>query len=208
VGVVGDLRQQATEREIVPATFVALRHAYWPLLSFALQTGGDPVALAAAARAALARVDPQQIVGQVATLESRIDTARSEPRVRALLLGGFSASALALAALGLFGLLAQDVAQRTREIAIRMALGAGPADVVGEVVRRGFGLAAAGLAIGALVALEGGSAVKSRLYGVEPTDPLALLVTAAVLFAVAGAASFGPARHATRVDPITALRCE
>ena len=208
VGVVGDLRQQATQAEPVPETFMALRHAYWPLLSFVVQAEGDPAVLALAARTVLQRVDPEQMVGRVATLESRLDTARSEPRVRTLLLSGFSASALALAALGLFGLLAQDVAQRRREIAIRMALGAGPGAVVAKVVGRGLGLATLGLAAGATLALEGGEAVKSLLYGVEPTDPVALLGTAVVLFAVAAAASFGPARSATRVDPMTALRCE
>lgn len=208
VGVVGDLRMQITDRRPVPETFVSRTHTYWPLLTFAIQASGDPLALAPAVRAAVQRVDPQQVVRRLEPLPSRLRGAETEPRTRALLLGGFSAAALLLSAIGLFGLLAQDVTQRRREIAIRMALGAGPGRVRRAVLRRSLILAGLGLAAGTVLAIQGGEVLRGLLYGIEPADPFALAATAAVLLAVAGAAGFVPARRATRVDPITALRCE
>ena len=208
VGVVGDLRMRLTDRRAEPETFVSRTHTYWPLLIFAVQGTGDPLALAPAARAAMARVDPRQIVRRLEPLPARLRGAEMEPRIRTLLLGGFSAAALFLSAIGLFGLLAQDVAQRRREIAIRMALGAGPGRVRQAVVRRALALATLGLGMGGLLAVQGGKLLRGLLYGIEPADPAALLVTALVLLAVVVLASFVPARRATSVDPMTALRSE
>jgi len=129
-------------------------------------------------------------------------------RFRAQLLALFAGIALVLAAVGIYGVLAQSVSQRRQEIGIRMALGAQPRDVLKLVIRQGMTLALAGIAIGAVAALAGSRLISSLLYGVTATDPMTLAATALVLGAAALLACYIPARRATRVDPMDALRCE
>jgi len=143
------------------------------------------------------------------SIESRIRAGigwTAGTRFLAQLMAGYAALALLLAAVGLYGVTSYSVTQRTREIGLRMALGAEPADVLRIVLRRGFMLAAIGLAIGMAGALALGRVVRTLLYATSPTDAVTLLSVAVVLLAVAGLASYLPARRATRVDPTVALR--
>ena len=132
----------------------------------------------------------------------------AEPRFRTYLLGAFAGTALLLAVIGVYGLVSYSVSQRTREIGIRVALGASSSQVVGPIVRHGMVLAVTGVAIGLIGALFTARVVASFLYGVEPTDPLTFAAVAVLLLGVAFVASYLPSRRALRVDPLTALRAE
>jgi putative ABC transport system permease protein len=144
----------------------------------------------------------------VATLDEVVARSLAEPRFYAILLGAFAATALFLAALGIFGALSYAVSQRSREIGIRVALGAQPAEVLGMVLRHALTLAALGMGIGLAGALALSRAISGMLFGLSPSDPATLGGVAALLAAVALLASYIPARRATRVDPVEALRAE
>lgn len=206
-GVVADVRLGAT-RDPLPEVFVDYRTTYWPMARFVLRVSGDMSATASAVRAALARLDPEVVVGRIAPMDDEVRSAAGDQRTEAWLVGCFAFTALALAAIGLFGLLASDVAQRTQEIGVRMALGAASAEVLQAFVRRGVGLAAIGVALGAIGAAAVGRLIRSLLYGVEPLDPLVMLSAIAILLGTAVLASYLPARRAAAVDPIRALRHE
>jgi putative ABC transport system permease protein len=167
-----------------------------------------PETLTQSARAAVYSIDPDLPVSNVSTLDDIVARSISQPRFYMLLLGAFAALALALAAIGIFGVLSYAVSQRTREIGIRMALGAQERSVVGLVVRQAMTLVAAGLAAGTVAALFLSQTMTAMLFGVDPTDPATFATVAGLLAGVAMMASYLPARRATRVDPIVALRAE
>ncbi|MFN7960783.1 MAG: ADOP family duplicated permease [Thermoanaerobaculia bacterium] len=208
VGVVGNVRQALDETEPPLEAFILPEHTYWPMLSFVLATPGDPAASIPAVRAALERVDPEQVVDAVGPLEARLRTASAEPRTRLGLVGSFALVALLLAALGLYGVLASLVVERTREIGVRLALGAKPAEVLRAVVRQGTTVSLAGLALGLGVATLGGRLLGSLLFDVRPLDPPVLQGASLLMLAVAVLASLLPARRAARVDPALTLRQE
>jgi ABC-type lipoprotein release transport system permease subunit len=162
----------------------------------------------AAVRAAVREIEPGRAVYQVAPLTESMDLALSQPRMNTLLVVGFAATALLLAALGLYGMLAQFVAQRRREIGVRMALGARPVQVLGQVLRQAASVVAAGLAVGIACALVLTRFLGSLVWGIPARDPATFLGVALVLGLVAAAASILPARRAVRVDPVEALRDE
>jgi putative ABC transport system permease protein len=137
-----------------------------------------------------------------------VDESRAESRVRMALVGGFALLALLLAAAGIYGVLAHEVAQRTQEIGVRLALGASPGEVLFGALRRGLGLASAGVVVGLVLAVALTRFLTGVLYGVEPADPLSMALGSGVLLAVAAVACWVPARRAARVDPVVALRCE
>jgi putative ABC transport system permease protein len=168
---------------------------------------GDPQ-LAVRLRSALSAVDPAQVVDRVRPLEEMLDDAVSTPRLGAWLLGVFAAVAVALAAVGLAASIAWWVAQRTREIGVRMALGASTAQVAALVVRQGLALATGGVVLGLAGAAASTRLIASWLYGVTPLDAATFAWSAAGMLAVALAASYVPARRAARVDPLVALRAE
>lgn len=141
-------------------------------------------------------------------MKTVVAATMGRPRLQLLLLGVFAGIALVLAGIGLYGLIARSVAQRTREIGIRVALGAQPHEVIGLVVREGMGLAGMGVALGLVGAVGATRAMSSLLYGVSPTDFATLAVAAVFLGGVALTAIYLPARGATRVDPVEALRRE
>jgi putative ABC transport system permease protein len=172
------------------------------------RSNGNPAAVGTAIGEAVRGVDPSQPVSDVKTMDQRIALSMGPRRSAVALLGVFAITAILLAAIGLFGLVRYSVAQRTQEIGIRMALGAQPGDVMKMVVRDGGRLALTGIAIGTVLAFALMQIVKSSLYGVSAADPLTFLAVAVLLAVVALVACYIPARRATRVDPLVALRYE
>jgi predicted permease len=210
VGVVGHVRNGGPQEEGEP-------QIYMPLLQRPLTTTSivvrracpaacDPTALAASVRERVRAIDPALPVARVATMDDVVAGAVTRERFSALLLGVFATAALLLAAVGLYGVMAYLVAQRTAEVGIRIALGGRPADVRRLVVRQGVGIAAAGLGAGLLGALALSRSLARLLYEVRPTDPVTYVGIALLLLFVSVLASYVPARRATRIDPVNALR--
>jgi len=206
VGVVGDVRQEGPAAAAYPQIYVPLAQVSGRSLLIALRTSGDPLALTPALKRAIAGIDPSLAVGRVATMDERVAAALARPRVNALLLGGFAVTALVLAALGIYGVIAYGVAQRTRELGIRMALGARSDDVLRLVLRQGMAPVLAGLALGLGGAAVGSRVLRGLLFGVGGTDPVTYAGVAGFLAAVALLASYLPARRAALADPVAALR--
>jgi len=204
---VGDVRYQGVDSLPRAELYVSYYQLpfYYRMMLF-VRTRGDPLALAGPARAAMARWAPGFPIYDVRTMQDRVGQALAYSRLSALLLGLFAAVALGLAAIGVYGVIAYSVAQRTREIGIRVALGATSADVAGMVVRRGIVLGAIGGGIGLLVALAVTRLLSSLLYEVTPRDPLTLIGIAATLTVVVLLASWIPARRAAKVPAVEALK--
>jgi predicted permease len=177
-------------------------------MSIVVRTAGDPLALAAPVRREIAALDRDLAVANVRTLDRVVADSVGDRRFTMLLLGLFGAVALALAVIGIYGVTAYGVAQRTREMGIRLALGATPVAVRRLVVGEGMRLALAGLGVGMALALVGTRALRSQLYGIGSSDPATYLALSAVLLLVAVLATYLPARRATRVDPAITLRAE
>jgi len=171
-----------------------------------LRTTGDPMALAAAARRAVASVDRNIPLERVRPLEDVVSDSIAQPRLVVLLLGTFGALALVLGGIGIYGVMAYAVVQRTREIGVRSALGARPRDVLALVVGEALALAAAGIALGTGGALALTRVLQSQLYDVSPTDPATFALAGLGLVLVVVLASGVPAFRATRVDPAHVLR--
>jgi putative ABC transport system permease protein len=157
---------------------------------------------------AILEIDPQQPIERLSTMEKLVDEHMAQPRFNTVLLGIFSGLALVLAAIGIYGVLSYSVTQRTHEIGVRMALGAQRLDVVTMVMKHAMGLAAVGVAIGVVIALAATRVLTAMLFRVSRTDPATYAAIVIVLGAVAMLASYFPARRATKVDPMIALRSE
>lgn len=177
-------------------------------MELALRTSDDPLSLATAVGNAVHELDKDQSVADVETLDEAVSASLAQPRFNTWLLAAFAALALLLAAVGIYGVISYSVVLRTREIGIRTALGAARADVLRLVVRQGMVLALTGAAIGLVGALILARLISSLLYGVRPSDPPTFLAVFVVLVGVALLASYIPARRATKVDPVAALRQE
>ena len=177
-------------------------------LTFVARTDGDAAALAGAMRKAVAKVDPNVPVSEVSTMDDVVKAATAGTRFNLLLLGSFAGVALALAAVGIYSVISYGVSRRTHEIGIRMALGASRVELLRMVVRQGMVVALAGAGAGLLGALALTGWIGSLLYGVAATDPLTFGVVSGVLILVAVLASYLPARRASKIDPLTALRSE
>ncbi|MGO8792444.1 MAG: ABC transporter permease, partial [Terriglobia bacterium] len=188
--------------------YLADAHAHFSYLTLVVRTRGDPAALAPTIRSEVRAMDESVTVSQVQTMEQVVADATAQPRFYVLLLGTFATVALTLAAVGIYGVMSYSVSRRTHEIGVRMALGAKQGDVLKLVTGQGMILALAGTAVGAAGALPLARLMSSLLYGVRPTDPLTFAVVAVVLTGVALMASYIPARRATKVDPMGALRYE
>jgi putative ABC transport system permease protein len=208
VGVVGDVKEAGLGAASPPEIYVA--YAQFPLQSMdvVLRTSVEPRSLAAVAERVVHGLDPELPVARVATLDEVLARSVSEPRFYAVLLGSFAGTALFLAALGLFGVTSYSVAQRTREMAVRVALGARGGELLRMVLRQALLLAAAGVAIGLVCALALSRVLSSMLYALSPRDPLTLGGVALLLLLTTLLAAWLPARRATRVDPAIALRAE
>jgi predicted permease len=177
-------------------------------VTFVVASSGPAADLAPAAQAAIRQIDPTLAFGQVSTMEAVLEDQIARYEVTAILVGTFGALALALAAAGLYGVISFIVAQRTREIGVKMALGADRGRVAGEVMRRGIVLATVGVLVGLAGVLATRRFTASLLYGVEPQDPLPLVLACSTLVVVAALASLAPARKAMRVDPMEAVRSD
>jgi putative ABC transport system permease protein len=209
VGVVADAHYGGLNEQPAPAVYGSiLQHDYSMSPAFTIRTSGDPTALVASVRAALARIDKNLPMANISTMDEIMSASVAQPRLEAVLLGVFGGLAMLLAAVGIYGVMSYSVSQRTSEIGIRMALGAERSDVLLLVCKQGLGLAGVGLAAGLALALGATRLMSKVLFGVSPTDPLTFASIMAILAVVALLACYLPARRATKVDPMVALRCE
>jgi predicted permease len=211
VGVLGDVRQWGVDVEPRPEIYLPTMQFpgfYFVPKDLALRAASDPVALAPAVREVIRGVDPEQPIARVATLRQIASATLTPRRLQVALFAGFGILALCLAVVGVYGVLAYGVAQRGRELAVRIALGARPRDVTALVVGEGMRMVGVGLVLGIAAALATARALSSLLFGLSAADPPTLVGAGGLLAAVALAACWLPARRATRVDPAMALRSE
>jgi len=208
VGIAGDVRQRSLDIAPRPTLYLPYTQDPWSILTVVVRTRTDPSASAAAVTHEIQSIDRDLAVSDVRTMDEVVAQSLTPRRFNLILIGLFAGSALLLAALGIYGVISYTVAQRTREVGIRVALGAQSADVLRLVVGSGIRLSLAGTAIGLVAALGLTPVLQSLLFGITPTDPETFLEVAILLTAVALLASYLPALRATRVDPIVALRAE
>jgi putative ABC transport system permease protein len=210
VGVVGDVRQTGLYEQKLEfyVPYMQERRSFMAPRDLVVRTKADPGVIAAAVRQAVWAVDKDQPVSNVRTLDQVFSAAISQERFQALMLGLFAALALVLACVGLYGVISYSVVQRTHEIGVRMALGAQPVDVLRLVIRQGMLLTFAGLAIGIIAGTFATRVLTDMLFGVTPRDPLTFVGVPVLLLVVAFLACYVPARRATRIDPLIALRYE
>jgi putative ABC transport system permease protein len=209
VGVVGDVRYSGLDLPPEPTMYTPYEQDnWWPSMFLILRADGDLASTASGVRRVVAGLDAEMPVFAVSSMEDLIDRSVAQPRFRTTLIGLFAATAVLLAGLGAYGLLSYAVRQRTREMGIRLALGAQRRDVLGLVMRDGMRLAATGSLLGIAGALALGRFLSGMLYGIGPSDPGTYLAVTALILAVALLACFIPARRATRVEPTVALRYE
>ena len=172
----------------------------------AVRTQGEPLQYVNAVRAALQSIDRDVPMSRIRSLDALVAESMGQRRLSMVLLGVFAGLALLLASLGIYGVMSYSVAQRSRDLGVRMALGAARGSVLGLVMRQGMVLAAAGVALGLVGAFALTRLISSQLYAVKPTDPVTFVAVAGLLVAIALVATFVPALRATRVDPVVALR--
>jgi len=208
VGVVGDVHQLGLTSEIKEEIYLPFSQAPAPLMCFAIRTGSDPARLARAAEGAVWAVDKDQAVSFVMSMHELASESLAPQRIIAILLVIFAAMALLMAAVGIYGVISFSAAQRTHEFGVRVALGAGSADVLRLVVGQGLGAVGLGLVIGLIATFALTRFLSSILFGVRPSDPLILAIVSIVLAGAAVVASCVPARRAMKADPMAALRYE
>jgi putative ABC transport system permease protein len=208
VGVVGDVRVRGLARPAQAIVYRAQQPDAWRYATLFVRTTGAPMAIAESVRKAIQEIDQNEPVDAVRTLADVASAAVGDRRLTAALLALFALAALSLAAIGLYGVIAYAVGQRTREFGIRLALGATKKDVLSLVLGQALLLAGIGLACGFAGSLGLTRFLGKFLYEIKPTDPLTFVVVSLLLFCVALLASWLPARRATKIDPIVALRCD
>jgi putative ABC transport system permease protein len=208
VGVVGDVHQKALGEQPKPGVFICdLQEPSGPV-NLVVRAQGDPRRLVRAIESQVHAVDSEVPIAEVRTMDQYVSNSVAEPRFNTILLGSFAALALVLAAVGIFGVVSYSVAQRTRELGVRRALGADTAGVMRLVIGQGMTLVLIGVAAGAMGALALTRLLTSLLYGIAPGDPLTFAACAGVLMLAALAACYLPARRAAKIDPMVALRYE
>ncbi|MEN9401314.1 MAG: Macrolide export ATP-binding/permease protein MacB, partial [Verrucomicrobiota bacterium] len=210
IGVVGDIPHNGVEEKSGnPFIYQIVPQGARPGgATLFLRTSRSPEELIPALRAKMRALDPTLFLYDAGTLEQAVGTSFDNRRAVMLLLAAFAGLALFLSSLGIYGVLAYDVAQRTREIGVRGAIGASHAQIIGLILRQGLWKTGIGIALGLVGALFISRSMTSLLFGVEPTDPLVYAVVSAVLIVVALLASYLPARRAAKIDPLVALRDE
>ncbi|MCC6988229.1 MAG: FtsX-like permease family protein [Acidobacteria bacterium] len=215
VGIVADERHNGVTAAVKEKFYVP--HSQWHVVTggnlvrnafVVLRTAGDPLALAGPVREAVHRVDARLPIAGVRPMTDVVATALATPRLSSVLLGAFAVIALALAVVGLYGVLSYVVARRTHEIGIRMAIGASRRDVVTMILRHGLGLALAGTIGGLVAAVALARVLRGLLYEVAPVDPLTFALVTATMLVVAALASLVPAARALRVSAVAALRTD
>jgi putative ABC transport system permease protein len=208
VGIVGRVKQYSLDSDSRIAMYIPHTQNPSRVLTAVLRSGSDPAALSGAVKKEIRQIDPDLPVYQVRTMTNFIEESLARRRFTMALLGIFAGIALLLAAIGIYGVMAYLVNQGTREIGIRLALGATQSGILGMVMRQGMTLALTGVGAGLIGAFALTRLLRSFLYGVQATDPLTFAAIALLLAAVALLASFIPARRASRIDPMISLRCE
>jgi putative ABC transport system permease protein len=208
VGVVSDIKHDSLDADTSPEVYAPFRAVPSQWMTLVVRSAGDPSKLISAVQAAVWAVDRDQPLQDIQTLEQVVYDSVATPRFRTLLLGIFAVLALALATVGIYGVIAYAVTERTREIGIRMALGAARTDVLRMVVREGMMLGAIGVVIGLAAAFATTRILTSFLFGIQPADPLTLAAVSLLTILIAATASYVPARRATKVDPLVVLRWE
>jgi putative ABC transport system permease protein len=208
VGVVGDVSDKTLDSEPTPTVYYIHSHLPYGEMVFVVKAENDALSLADAARKVIQGIDAELPVSQVRTMETVVRQTFASQQFSAMLLGGFSLASLLLAAIGIYGILAYSVMQRTREIGVRIALGAEPRTITRMVVASGARMVVIGAAAGLAAALALSGLMKSLLFGIGPRDPVTFIAAPAIFVVVALAAAYVPARRAARVSPMEALRAE
>jgi len=208
VGIVGNVRQNKLTDEPSPGIYIPYTQATMPWQTLVIRTKNDPATLNAAIRREVRALDPEQPVGRIATMDQLLEASTTQQRFRAFLLGSFATIALLLSGVGIFGVMAYAVSLRTREIGVRMALGARPADMLALIFAESMVLVSLGVLFGLAGAYGVTRVLNSLLFEVSSTDPFTFAAVTVLLCSVAVVASYIPARRAARVDPMVALRYE
>jgi putative ABC transport system permease protein len=208
IGIVGNVREMGLDSPAKPTVYWPYPELTYPRMTILARTSNDPLALVSAVRGELKQMDPEQPISNVATMDQLLADSLSRSRFTMLLLGLVAAIALLLAAVGIYGVIAYSVTQRTHEIGIRLALGAQRRHVLALILGQGIRLALAGIVVGLVCAFSLTQLLSSLLYGVNPTDPLTFVGVTLLLLGVAFLACYIPARRAMKTDPMVALRYE
>lgn len=208
IGVVGDVKEGTLDSDPEPTVYYIHAHLQYSGMMIVMRTDHDPLSLAGPARKVIQELDRDLPISEVRQMTAVVRQTFARQQFSAVLLGGFSIASLLLAAIGIYGVLAYSVMQRTREIGVRVALGAEPRSIIRLIVTSGARMVIAGALAGLAAALLLSSLLKSLLYGVRPRDPLTFIAAPAILVAVALLAAYAPARRASRVSPMEALRAE
>jgi putative ABC transport system permease protein len=208
IGIVGDVKEGSLDKEPAPTVYYIYSHLSYSFMILAVRSDGNPMALAEPVRRVIRELDSAQPVAEIRSMQEILGQTFARQRFSALLLSGFSIAALLLAAVGIYGVLAFSVSERTREIGVRVALGAEPSRIVALIIGNGARPVLAGIVIGIGGALGLSTLLKSLLFGIGPRDPLTFVVVPVVLMGVALVAAYVPARRAARLDPMQALRTQ
>ena len=208
VGVIGDVKYAGLDQQTRPEMYAPFAQRAWPFMRIVARSNSDPSLVAAAIREAVRAIDPDQPVDKMMTMSSVVSASFVGRSFYMQLLGTFAALAFILASVGIYGVVSYSVAQRTREIGIRVALGARRSDVLGLVLKEALRLTALGVGLGLIGAFAATRVLRSLLFEVKPTDPATFIFLSLLLTLVALLASYIPARRATKVDPLVALRYE
>jgi len=208
IGVVGDVKLATVEGEVRATAYLSSRQYAFGLMNFVVRTSGDPARLGPSAVQVIRQIDPLLPVAAVRPLEDVFAESIARPRLTATAMGVFAGAALMLAALGVYGIVAYSVSQRSREFGIRVALGARPAQIVTMVVGQNLRVVVVGLALGLLIAIPATRLLRGLLHQVGPNDPIVFAGIGSLLAAVAVIASYLPARRGTQVDPVVTLKAD
>jgi putative ABC transport system permease protein len=208
IGVVGDVKLTTVEGEIRPTAYLSSRQYAFGLMNFVVRTTGEPGRLGPAAVRVIREIDPLLPVSAVRPLEEVFAESIARPRLTTVAMGIFAGAALLLAALGVYGIVAYSVSQRTREFGIRVALGAQPGQIIGMVVGQNLRIVAVGLAAGIIAAIPATRLLRGLLFQIGPNDPMTFVAIGVMLALVAIIASYLPARRGTQVDPVVTLKAE